>query len=122
MWCIHVSPSGSEQNYDTFIGGENNQHGQYTSMTALLVGFDSAWTPNNSGAIVGVLRSDDGTVQDLGPPQTVNFAETEHTILGWQVQHEPAKTIVLLDQPTIVKNIAGQRPLENLVSSSGEMD
>ena len=38
-----------------------------TSMTTLLVGFDSAWTPTNSGAIIGVLRSDDGGESWEGP-------------------------------------------------------
>jgi len=87
-------------------------------MTTLLVGFDSAWTPTNSGAIVGVLRADDGTFQELGSPQVVNYREAERTILEWQGQHAPAATIVLLDQPTIVRNADGQRPVENLVGSS----
>jgi predicted RNase H-like nuclease len=29
-------------------------------MTTLLIGFDSAWTAKNSGALVGVMRRDDG--------------------------------------------------------------
>ena len=33
-------------------------------MTTLLVGFDSAWTPTNSGALVGVLHLDDGTFHE----------------------------------------------------------
>lgn len=87
-------------------------------MTTLLVGFDSAWTPTNSGALVGVLRTEDGAFQELGSPQIVNYRQAECTILGWQRQHAPLRTLVLLDQPTIVKNAAGQRPVENLVSSS----
>lgn len=86
-------------------------------MTTLLVGFDSAWTPTNSGALVAVLRADDGTFQELGSPQVVNYCQAECTILEWQAQHNPAATIVLLDQPTIVKNAGGQRPVENLVGS-----
>lgn len=86
-------------------------------MTTLLVGFDSAWTATNSGALVGVLRAHDGTYQELGPPLVVNYGQAECTILEWQAQHHPAATIVLLDQPTIVKNARGQRPVENLVSS-----
>jgi hypothetical protein len=38
------------------------------SMTALLVGFDSAGTAANSGAIVGARRRDDGTLEDVGEP------------------------------------------------------
>jgi len=87
-------------------------------MTTLLVGFDSAWTRTNSGALIGVLRADNGRFQELGPPQVVNYTEAENTILAWQAQRKPAATIVLLDQPTIVKNAAGQRPVENLVGSA----
>ncbi|SDB45849.1 Predicted nuclease (RNAse H fold) [Desulfonatronum thiosulfatophilum] len=86
-------------------------------MTTLLVGFDSAWTPTNSGALVGALRTDDGKFRGLGSPQVVNYSKAEGTILGWQSQHNPEATIVLIDQPTIVKNASGQRPVENLVGS-----
>jgi ATP dependent DNA ligase C terminal region len=83
----------------------------------LLVGFDSAWTPTNSGAIAGVLVRADGVRQELGPPVIVNYHEAEHVILAWQAEHVPVFTIVLLDQPTIVMNATGQRPVEHIVSS-----
>ena len=86
-------------------------------MTTLLVGFDSAWTPSNSGALVGVLHSDDGTVRGLGAPQIADYREAEGVILKWQAEQVPVATIVLLDQPTIVKDAAGQRPVENIVGS-----
>jgi predicted RNase H-like nuclease len=86
-------------------------------MTTLLVGFDSAWIPTNSGALVGLLRANDGSFQELGSPQVVNYREAEVTILKWQAQQKPSATIVMLDQPTIVKNVAGQRPVENIVAS-----
>ena len=87
-------------------------------MTTLLIGFDSAWTPTNFGALVGVLRADDGALRELGLPQVVNYCQAERTILDWQSHEKPEATIVLLDQPTIVKNTSGQRPVENLVGSS----
>ena len=65
-------------------------------MTDLLVGFDSAWTPNNSGALVGVVRDDDGTFLELGLPEIVNYQEAEETVLQWQAQLNPATTLVLL--------------------------
>lgn len=86
-------------------------------MTTLLVGFDSAWTSANSGAIVGILRVDDGTIRELGSPRVVNYVEAESRILAWQSEQKPEATLVLLDQPTIVKNASGQRPVENLVGS-----
>jgi hypothetical protein len=90
----------------------------HRTMPTVLVGFDSAWTPHNSGALVGVLRLDDGTFRDLGPPQTVNYPQAEGVILGWQQEKMPTATIVLLDQPTVVKNTAGQRRVENIVGSA----
>ncbi len=87
------------------------------AMTTLLVGFDSPWTPTNSGALVGVLHFDGGTFRYLGAPQIVNYPQAEDVILKWQAEQVPTATIVLLDQPTIVKNAAGQRPVENIVGS-----
>src|SRR5262245_52650216 len=86
-------------------------------MATLLVGFDSAWTATNSGALVGGLLQDDGTLRELGPPQTADFRDAATVVLKWQSEEDPVATLVLLDQPTIVKNAAGQRPVENLVSS-----
>jgi predicted RNase H-like nuclease len=83
----------------------------------LLVGFDSAWTAINSGALVGVLHFEDGTFHGLGAPQIVDYREAEGVILKWQAEQLPTATIVLLDQPIIVKNAAGQRPVENIVGS-----
>jgi len=86
-------------------------------MNTLLVGFDSAWTQNNSGALVGVRRFSDGTLKELGLPRVAGFSQAENVILRWQAQETPTATIVLIDQPTIVRNSAGQRPVENLVAS-----
>jgi predicted RNase H-like nuclease len=87
-------------------------------VTTLLVGFDSAWTPTNSGALVGAIHSEDGTLQDLGAPQIVDYREAEDVILKWQADRNVTATIVLLDQPTIVNNTMRQRPVENIVGSA----
>lgn len=87
--------------------------------TTLLVGFDSAWTATNSGALVGVLHFDTGTFQSLGAPQIADYCKAEEVILMWQEeQQKPAATIILLDQPTVVKNSTGQRPVESIVGLS----
>ena len=86
--------------------------------TTLLIGFDSAWTAHNSGGLVGVLRSDNGTISELGPPRIVNYTQAQEAILDWQAELTPSATIVLLDQPTIVTNPGGQRPVENIVGSA----
>ena len=48
----------------------------------------------------------------------MDYREAEVVILKWQAERVPTATIVLLDQPTIVKNPTGQRPVENIVGSS----
>jgi predicted RNase H-like nuclease len=84
----------------------------------LFIGFDSAWSENNSGAIVGVLRKDDGSYLHLGDPQKANFDKATTIIEEWKEKYKPVTTLILIDQPIIVKNEAGQRPVENIVSSS----
>jgi len=85
--------------------------------TALLVGFDSAWTAHNSGAVVGVLRFGDGSFGELGLTKTVNYPQAQDVISEWQAEFTPGTTIIMLDQPTIVGNATGQRPVENIVGS-----
>jgi predicted RNase H-like nuclease len=83
----------------------------------LLVGFDSAWTPQNKGGLVGILQTTSGNVLELNPPCVVDFPEAQSLISKWQVELGPKSTIILLDQPTIVPNVSGQRPVENIVGS-----
>ena len=83
----------------------------------LLIGFDSAWTPNNSGALAAVLCRDDGTLQEFESLRIANYAEAEEIVAGWQKQFAPRSTVILLDQPIIVSNPEGQRPVEGIVSS-----
>lgn len=87
-------------------------------MTTLIIGFDSAWTPKKSGAIVGVLRNGDGTLKVLSLPEVADFHRADQLLIKWQAQYSPARTIVAIDQPTIVPNPTGQRPVENIVSSA----
>lgn len=87
-------------------------------MPSLLVGFDSAWTPHNRGAIVAVLRREDGTFVDLGEPAPVDFREATDAIRKWRDEHAPSSTLILLDQPAVVTNATGQRPVENLACGS----
>lgn len=88
-----------------------------STVTTLLVGFDSAWTPTKRGAMVGAVRSSDGSYRELGPPQPVSFVDAREGIRRWQSEFTPVDTIILLDQPTIVRNDSGQRPVENIVGS-----
>ena len=83
----------------------------------LLVGFDSAWTPRKTGALSGALLKEDGGVLELDGPLLVTFPDAREQIHTWQRAHAPSVTNILIDQPTIVTNTAGQRCVEHLVSS-----
>lgn len=87
-----------------------------TTMRRLLIGFDSAWTAQRSGGLVAAVHETDGTFKSLGPPQLADFLEATERIAAWQAEVAPETTIVMLDQPTIVTNATGQRPVENLVA------
>ena len=84
--------------------------------STLAVGFDSAWTARHSGGVVGVLQLADGSVRQLEDPLVADFVEARAQIDAWQATHCPDRTLILLDQPTVVANAEGQRPVENLVS------
>jgi predicted RNase H-like nuclease len=86
-------------------------------MATLLVGFDSAWTGTNSGAIAGLVHRNDGIFVELGRPHNVQYSEARKLIRRWQSDAIPASTIIMLEQPTIVHNAVGQRPVENIVGS-----
>lgn len=86
-------------------------------MNTLLVGFDSAWTAANQGALVGMIRHDNGELSPLGLPFIANFEAAEQAILAWQDELAVKRTVILIDQPTIVGNATGQRPVEHIVAS-----
>jgi predicted RNase H-like nuclease len=96
---------------------DGNTRRQRRQKTTLLVGFNSAWTANNSGALAGILRSNDGKFRELDPPRIADYRQAEEVILKWQAELAPKTAIVLLDQPNIVPNPRGQRPAENIVGS-----
>jgi predicted RNase H-like nuclease len=85
--------------------------------TTLIVGFDSAWSLNNSGGIVGVFVTENGENISLGDPTVVNQEDAACLIKAWQKAHRAKSTLILIDQPTIVPNMHGQRPVENIIGS-----
>jgi len=87
------------------------------TVTTLLVGYDAAWTRNNSGALAAVLHQDDGKYVDIGPPEVADYEHAENAIEQWQRSLKPTATLILLDQPTIVTNSSGQRPVEQIACS-----
>lgn len=89
-----------------------------TDLTTLLVGFDSAWTARNTGGLAGVLREHGGGCRELGLDDAINFEAAAQRIESWREGCQPNRTLILIDQPTIVRNARGQRPVEHLVASA----
>ncbi|MCO8122619.1 MAG: DUF429 domain-containing protein [Rubripirellula sp.] len=84
-------------------------------MRNVFVGFDSAWSANNSGAICAATVEDGGPIQLSVPPTTASF-EAATQIIETQTATS-TQTIIFLDQPHIVRNRSGSRPVERLASA-----
>jgi predicted RNase H-like nuclease len=86
--------------------------GNFTS----IVGFDSAWTdnPKAPGAICVIRLTDDGTILHLAP-RLASFAEALDVIES--ERNTAQKCVVALDQPTIVPNLTGSRPVDKVAGS-----
>jgi predicted RNase H-like nuclease len=84
-------------------------------MKQLIVGFDSAWSANNSGAICAATVNTDASIELTLEPITATFIGAQDEIQSRQ--ECVSKTIVFLDQPHIVNNRTGSRPAERIVSS-----
>ena len=80
----------------------------------LLIGLTAA----NQGAVVGLIRHDDGSFQPLGLPFVANFDAAERAIKVWQAEHAIERTIIFYRSTDDRKGGAGQRPVENIVASA----
>lgn len=80
------------------------------------VGFDSAWTDNAKapGAVCAVVLEGRRLVA-FHPPRLVSFAQALEFIRT--VRSGNGLTLVALDQPTIVPNLASMRPVERAAAS-----
>ena len=81
-----------------------------------IIGFDSAWTDNEKspGAICAVAVCDDGEIRFTAPRlatfgQALDFIQEERRSFG--------TCLVAIDQPTIVPNKTGCRPVERVAGS-----
>jgi len=84
------------------------------SSAAIFVGFDSAWAGRKPGAICSAVF-DGGCFVEFCEPVLVGFKEA--LIYINSVERSDRPTLVALDQPTIVPNTDGMRPVERVVSS-----
>jgi len=82
----------------------------------IIFGFDSAWTdrPDAPGAICAI-AFDGGGKSRFYPPELVSFDQA-HQLIS-QRQQGYRFTLVAIDQPTIVPNLSGGRPVEKVAAS-----
>ncbi|WP_092752168.1 DUF429 domain-containing protein [Rhizobium aethiopicum] len=83
---------------------------------ASIIGFDSAWTdnPKAPGAICVIRLDGDGAHLHLAP-QLASFAQALDIVESERADAQ--KCLVALDQPTIVPNLTGSRPVDKVAGS-----
>jgi len=77
-----------------------------------IIGFDSAWADKSPGAICA-LHFDKSGLFSFELPRLVNFEQAMRFIL--EAETDRACTLVAIDQPTIVSNETGKRPVEHII-------
>jgi predicted RNase H-like nuclease len=84
--------------------------------SAQFVGFDSAWAGNSKrlGAICSISFSGEEFF-DFKEPEPVGFTGASDYIVS--IRRPEMPTLIALDQPTIVPNPTGMRPVEKVVAS-----
>jgi predicted RNase H-like nuclease len=82
----------------------------------VFIGFDSAWTdnPKAPGAICAV-GIEDGRTTRFHAPHLASFGEA--LVFIRSVRSDNGTTLVALDQPTVVPNRTGMRPVERVAAS-----
>jgi predicted RNase H-like nuclease len=80
----------------------------------VFIGFDSAWTDRNKGAIcaVGLENSKPAWFHE---PRCVSFGQALAFVL--ENRSLNGVTLVAIDQPIIVKNVTGMRPVDRVAAS-----
>lgn len=83
-------------------------------MKAAFIGFDSAWGGKSKGAISYAVFQG-GTLEKEGLPQLVTFPEAAQIVNA--LRRECDNVLVAIDQPTIVPNQSGSRPVDKVAGS-----
>ena len=92
------------------------QNGEGRAAAVLFVGFDSAWMDNARAPGAICAASFDGQrFPHFEPPQLVGFAKALAFIRS--VHRDDRPTLVAMDQPTIVPNASGMRPVDKVTAS-----
>ena len=80
----------------------------------IIFGFDSAWANNHKGAICAIGINQDGQ-SSFHEPELSNFDDALEYIR--ERQQDYARSLVAIDQPTIVRNETGSRPVDRVAAS-----
>ena len=82
----------------------------------LLIGFDSVWAdnPRKPGAIAAMIR-EDGRIMAFYKPRLARFAEAAALAKAWGAQAD--YMLIGIDQPTLVPNETGSRPVDRVAAS-----
>lgn len=84
--------------------------------STVVFGFDSAWTdtPKTPGAICAIAFDDRGQAQ-FHEPRLVSFADALTFVET--LRQDFAVSLVAVDQPTVVRNAAGSRPVDKVAAA-----
>jgi predicted RNase H-like nuclease len=84
--------------------------------STIIFGFDSAWTDAAvaPGAICAIAFDERGQVE-FHKPRLVSFANA-HSFID-ELRHDFAVSLVAIDQPTVVPNTTGSRPVDKVAGS-----
>ncbi len=83
-------------------------------MSDAFVGFDSAWSDKNNGGIAWASFRG-SRLKDFGEPKPADFDEAARIIETLRDEH--GFVLVAMDQPTLVPNETGSRPVERVAAS-----
>lgn len=75
------------------------------------VGFDSAWAGRAPGGIAWATFAN-GHPETCGEPQLAGFDDAAHLIETLRTEHD--YVLIAIDQPTVVPNATGQRPVDGV--------
>lgn len=115
-WRVTREAGGSEAGSTSSRWGRVALPGALRSETPVIItGFDSAWTRSNQGALAS-FAIDEGGARTLIEPQPAGFERATQMIE--QAEHEAGDArvhIIMVDQPLIVPNQHGRRPVERVL-------
>lgn len=81
-----------------------------------IIGFDSAWTDQvKAPGAVSIIRVLEGRPPEFVTPRLSNFAQALTIIEAEKRQFD--RCFIALDQPTIVPNLSGSRPVDKVAAS-----